>query len=250
MSRGHAATVALIVSAFVILAAVPLSSDSDGADPSVSSTMWCYGDGLWFTYGISGIGDEVEIEWELDDNINFTSIPLLGEGKGETFFSAELPFNASSHDELYVKQTVTRGDAVDVKIIKVILMHIGNGNTYSVSFHVDGVLHGDIQYICNTTTVVSPNAFVTMPDEPTKDGYTFKGWYWDSPSGAVRFDPFAPVESDMDLYAQWAVADDRNVDPDSGGGNNSDWLMYLLIAIIIILLVIVAVLWARRREKI
>lgn len=61
-------------------------------------------------------------------------------------------------------------------------------------------------------TEVSPvttdgSSTVSIPDNPTKEGFTFAGWYWDN----VTFEtPFtanslmdAPLSSDMTVYAKW-----------------------------------------------
>ena len=41
-----------------------------------------------------------------------------------------------------------------------------------------------------------------MPDNPTKDGYTFKGWYTDV-NLTNEFDFNTPITSNITLYAKW-----------------------------------------------
>ena len=62
---------------------------------------------------------------------------------------------------------------------------------------------------------------VTKPADPTREGYTFAGWYTDEAcTEAYKFD--AAVTADMTLYAKWtknAVNPGGNGDSDSNGGN-------------------------------
>ena len=62
---------------------------------------------------------------------------------------------------------------------------------------------------------------VTKPADPTREGYTFAGWYTDEAcTEAYKFD--AAVTADMTLYAKWtknAVNPGGNGDSGSNGGN-------------------------------
>ena len=62
---------------------------------------------------------------------------------------------------------------------------------------------------------------VTKPADPTREGYTFAGWYTDEAcTEAYKFD--AAVTADMTLYAKWTknvVNPGGNGDSDSNGGN-------------------------------
>jgi uncharacterized repeat protein (TIGR02543 family) len=42
----------------------------------------------------------------------------------------------------------------------------------------------------------------TMPSDPTRPGYAFKGWFT-QPAGGTAYDGTAPVIDDITLYAQW-----------------------------------------------
>ena len=65
------------------------------------------------------------------------------------------------------------------------------------------------------------NGSVTKPADPTREGYTFAGWYTDEAcTEAYKFD--AAVTADMTLYAKWtknAVNPGGNGDSGSNGGN-------------------------------
>ena len=58
----------------------------------------------------------------------------------------------------------------------------------------------------NSVKVISGEN-VARPDDPTLEGYIFKGWYID-PDCTIPFDFDEPVLSDMDVYAKWRAAGD------------------------------------------
>ena len=57
-----------------------------------------------------------------------------------------------------------------------------------------------------------------QPSEPTREGYTFDGWYWhadysgytDEQKAADKVDFSQPVQSDVNIYAQWTKNADQN----------------------------------------
>lgn len=65
------------------------------------------------------------------------------------------------------------------------------------------------------------NGSVAKPADPTREGYTFGGWYTDE-ACTKAYDFSAAVTADMTLYAKWnkkAVAPGGNGDSGSNGGN-------------------------------
>ena len=73
------------------------------------------------------------------------------------------------------------------------------GVEVDLNFVVDGELYDTIK--------TSGKEIVKIPTEPTKEGYTFGGWYWDND---VWEKPFtanslldAPISSNMSVYAKW-----------------------------------------------
>ncbi len=73
----------------------------------------------------------------------------------------------------------------------------------SVEFKVNFIVDGENYAIINT----NGGETIKMPDNPTKEGYTFDGWYWDKDTWQKPFTANslldAPLSSDMSVYAKW-----------------------------------------------
>ena len=67
--------------------------------------------------------------------------------------------------------------------------------TYRVSFESNGGTAVDSQ-------TISENGTVTKPEDPTREGYTFAGWFSDE-SLETAYDFSQAVTSDLTLYAKW-----------------------------------------------
>ena len=60
---------------------------------------------------------------------------------------------------------------------------------------------------------------VTKPEDPTKEGYEFKGWYLNE----IEYDFENIVTKDIELEAKWKkIEETNNNTPNEGGNNNSD----------------------------
>ena len=79
---------------------------------------------------------------------------------------------------------------------------------HTVSFETDGgSAVADVQ-------VVKGEALV-KPQDPTKDGYTFLGWYTSADDDAVMWDFSIAIRTDITLYARWSQNTDTQlpIDP-------------------------------------
>lgn len=74
----------------------------------------------------------------------------------------------------------------------ILLLMLGKEKQYSVTF--DGN-NGSSTFVEN----VESGALVEEPEEPTREGYVFVGWYL----GDEKFDFSNPIEKDMKLEARW-----------------------------------------------
>lgn len=84
-------------------------------------------------------------------------------------------------------------------------------NQYTVSFNVDGgstVVNQTISYLQKAT----------KPDDPTKTGYTFGGWYTDSVFNTPFDFTTKTITDDTTIYAKW-IPNDYKVSFDTDGGS-------------------------------
>ena len=66
--------------------------------------------------------------------------------------------------------------------------------------------------------VTDSDGMMRQPAAPTREGYTFDGWYWhadysgytDEQKAADKVDFSQPVQSDVNIYAQWTKNADQN----------------------------------------
>ena len=79
-------------------------------------------------------------------------------------------------------------------------------DTYTVTFYVDGEVY---------KTVSTDSGSITLPANPTKEGYTFAGWYLDNDVWKTAFSA-SSVKANLSVYAKWTAGSDT-----SGGGDTS-----------------------------
>ncbi|MDR1216817.1 MAG: InlB B-repeat-containing protein [Treponema sp.] len=91
---------------------------------------------------------------------------------------------------------------------------------YTVTFDLQGGnIYGDTAQ--QTRTVYSGFSLgVNMPFSPSRDNYTFNGWFTSSGGYSASFIESTPVGADITVYADWVVIQ-RNVTFDLQGGNMS-----------------------------
>src|SRR5690606_33883984 len=52
-------------------------------------------------------------------------------------------------------------------------------------------------------TDIAKNATITLPAAPTRDGYTFVGWFTEE-NGGTEFTNLTPVTDNITVYAKWS----------------------------------------------
>ncbi len=100
--------------------------------------------------------------------------------------------------------------SIVLSLIAVLFLTACNNN--SVNFIINFDSNGG-------STVESINydgvSTITMPDNPTKEGFVFDGWYWDNGTFEIPFTANSlldtPIESDLTVYAKWILDSDPPV---------------------------------------
>lgn len=82
--------------------------------------------------------------------------------------------------------------------------------TYTITFISNGATY--------TTSTAEYNGKVAVPEAPTREGYTFEGWYTDA-ACTTAYDFDTTVTSAISLYANWTAI--QNEDNGGCGGCNS-----------------------------
>ena len=93
--------------------------------------------------------------------------------------------------------------ALSLLMLVMIFASCGKAVEISVNFVVDGEVY-------HTISTTGKEA-ITMPQNPTKEGYVFEGWYWDE---NIFQKPFTAnsllnqeLSDDMSVYAKWTLED-------------------------------------------
>lgn len=105
-----------------------------------------------------------------------------------------------------MKQNMFKKAILSFFVLVLLVVLAGCGKTYSVSLSVDGVV---------TTVTTDKKGNVTLPADPTKDGYEFSGWYLDD-KGALLYDGSA-LSQDATLYAKFIKVLTVTASSEAGG---------------------------------
>lgn len=108
-------------------------------------------------------------------------------------------------DDWFTDAACTEGNEVDftAAITSNVTYYAGwTQNMLDVTF----VLYGTETEVVQ----VAPGGTVEMPEEPTRSGYLFEGWYADS-NFEETFDFSAPITEDTTVYANWIEVDENSV---------------------------------------
>ena len=92
------------------------------------------------------------------------------------------------------------------------LFKLGAVESWTVAFNSNG------GSACDTKFVATADGKLVKPADPTRDGYTFGGWYTDE-ACTRAYDFATPVTADLTLYAKWTK---NAVNPGGNGGAGSN----------------------------
>lgn len=100
-------------------------------------------------------------------------------------------------------------------------------DTQSVKFDIKFIIDGEVY----ATVETGGKEIITMPNDPTKDGYVFDGWYWDEDIWEKPFTANslldAPLSSNMKIYAKFVLINSFSVVWKNFDGSILDMETYL-----------------------
>lgn len=181
------AIMALMVSTVALMPA----SDADVIQDDV---LYCYGDHPT----LLPFFNDSDTQWSAEDQDgNAVSVVVDSE-------TGVASIDLTGHDEVIVTQVV--GD--QTARARLIAVHMslddsdGDGE-HNVSFYDMGsIIH--THTIDGSTVVALGEPHVEFPEEPSREGYTFGGWYTGpSFTDGSEFDGLDVVRGDIDVYAKW-----------------------------------------------
>lgn len=92
------------------------------------------------------------------------------------------------------------------------LFKLGAVESWTVSFNSNG------GSACDTKFVATADGKLVKPADPTREGYSFGGWYTDE-ACTQAYDFSTPVTADLTLYAKWTK---NATNPGGNGGSGSN----------------------------
>ena len=92
------------------------------------------------------------------------------------------------------------------------LFKLGAVESWTISFNSNG------GSACDTKFVATADGKLVKPADPTREGYTFGGWYTDE-ACTQAYDFSTPVAADLTLYAKWTK---NATNPGGNGGSGSN----------------------------
>jgi len=158
---------------------------------------------------LTSAAEEVKRTIPLNDDSTITVTIAVSPGSWNVEVKALLdkePFAEGTN-----RVTVRAGENSSVLIQMVLIGD--NINYYTVTFNSNGGSHIDGQ-------IVEAGGTARQPDDPTREGYIFDGWYSDED----EYDFYTPVTANITLYARWKEVPLGSfaVTFDSNGGSHID----------------------------
>ena len=121
---------------------------------------------------------------------------------GETATRPNNPTKSEhSFDNWYSNTDLSVPYSFDTPVTNDITLHAKWNVVYTVTFSRNG---GDTDASPQTKTVTSPaTTVVTLPNSPTREGYTLTGWNTQANGLGTPFTATTPVTASITVYAQW-----------------------------------------------
>ena len=192
------AIMALMVSTVALMPA----SDADVIQDDV---LYCYGDHPT----LLPFFNDSETQWSAEDQEGKAVSVVVDSETGVA------SIDLTGHDEVIVTQVV--GD--QTARARLIAVHMslddsdGDGEHNVRFYDMGSIIH--THTIDGSTVVALGEPHVEFPEEPSREGYTFGGWYTDpSFADGSEFDGLGVVRGDIDVYAKW------NPTSNSGSGGS------------------------------
>ena len=108
------------------------------------------------------------------------------------------------------------------KLVTILLVVLSIVGLFSCFGRVEFELNFIVDDETYDTIITEGKEIVKIPPNPTKEGYSFDGWYWDKDEWNKPFTANslldAPISSDMCVYAKWKINEQEHVH------TPSDWI--------------------------
>lgn len=197
-------TIGIVLIMCLASAVVVVSDDTDAA-PTYSEAYYIYSDDLELLY-TGGTQDIDRLVWSIEGYKDGESVGSeVTELDSEPWtYDVDSTFMKKC-DDVYVTQTVHKnGDSASETYLFTIVEDLSDGLQFNVTFY-DGYSGSVVtgQSITYMTSVSYGQQFINVPDVPEREGYDFVGWFYGSDMDR-KFDPYAPVTGDVDVYAKWS----------------------------------------------
>ena len=227
----------LAVIMICLVSSALIVSDSNTVSADDSSNLKTY-DVYATTFEFSDKNNEnLNVKWEISYTYNFTQIEEIC---NTNTFKYTYPYDTGTfYLKEYISDTTTfEPDRTNSETVMIVV----EGPSPIITF--DSMGGSEVSAVHSPYVLGTPET-ITEPAAPTRDGYTFNGWYTD-PEYNEKFDFSTTVTSDMTLYAKWA--------PGGGTGGSAsldfmDKYIIPIIAIIAIQAMLIAYFFLVRRKK-
>jgi uncharacterized repeat protein (TIGR02543 family) len=145
------------------------------------------------TFDANGGNSSTQREVRSGDSVGYNNMPSSPNRSGYTFggWYSETNGNGS---QFTASTTVTADKTVYAWWIM---------DEYTVTFNADGGSPSTQTLWVNSGSSVGSS---NMPKEPTRNGYTFEGWYTETNGNGSQFTASTTVTADKTVYAKWTLA--------------------------------------------